>query len=265
MIALGVLQARLSSSRLPGKVLRPLLGEPMLLRQIERVRRSKVIGDLVVATSSQPEDDAIAALCQRIGVRCMRGSLDDVLDRFYRAAAADAPEHVVRLTGDCPLADPELIDAIVGFHRNGGFDYSSNCLPPTFPDGLDVEAVRFDVLEAAWREAALPSEREHVMPFIWRRPERFRLGNFENPAGDQSWLRWTVDEASDFELVTRIYEALYPANAEFGTREIMALLERQPDLATLNTHHPRNEGLLKSLAADQAAQSAERELKVNRI
>ena len=247
---LGVLQARVSSTRLPGKVLMPILGEPMLLRQIERVRRATRIGRLLVATSSDPSDDAIEKLCRDNEVSLFRGSLDDVLDRFYRAAIPIAPDHVVRLTGDCPLADPELIDQVISFYLDGGFDYASNVVVPTFPDGLDVEVFRFSCLEQAWKEADLPSQREHVTPFIHRQPGRFRIGSFRGEK-DLSGLRWTVDGPEDFELVTEIYASLYPGNRAFTTKDIFDLLGMRPELATLNACYGRNEGMNKSLAEDR--------------
>jgi spore coat polysaccharide biosynthesis protein SpsF len=245
----AVLQARTSSRRLPGKVLRPLLGKPMLERQIERVKRANSLSRLVVATSDRSEDDAIAALCGRLGVDCFRGSLDDVLDRFHNAAAPYRPDHVVRLTGDCPLCDPKIIDQVVGRHLEGGFDYTSNALEPTFPDGLDVEVMRFACLEAAWRESILPSHREHVTAFIHTQPERFRLDAVRNDR-DLSDLRWTVDEPEDFDLVEQIYAALSPAKPAFGTADILTLLETRPELRTLN-RRTRNEGSLVSMELDR--------------
>lgn len=254
-LTLAILQARMSSARLPGKVLKPLLGEPMLARQIERLKRCKLIGRIIVATSSSADDDAIERLCSKIGVDCFRGSLDDVLDRFYRAANLYHPAHVVRLTGDCPLADPELIDAVIRFYRKGRFDYVSNALEPTFPDGLDVEVFRGECLAEAWAEARLPSEREHVTPFIYNNPKRFRIGSFTNEI-DYSRLRWTVDEPEDFQVVERIYAALYPANPEFSSGEIMKLIERSPDILS-NSNYKRNEGYAKSLRQDALSSRTE--------
>ena len=247
---LAILQARVSSSRLPGKVLKPLLGVPMMLRQIERVRRARRIDRLIVATSVERADDAIETLCTTNGIDCVRGSLNDVLDRFYAAAQPASPDYVVRLTADCPLADPGLIDEVIEFCLHGGFDYASNAFEPTFPDGLDVEVFRFTCLEQAWKEARLPSQREHVTPFINQQPQRFRIGSFRNPV-DHSHLRWTVDEPADFELVTRIYEALYPVNPAFSRHDVLELLNRQPELLRLNDRHVRNAGYQKSLDADR--------------
>lgn len=236
---LGILQARVSSTRLPGKVLLPLVGAPMLVRQIERLQRSTMIDQLLLATSTGPEDDPLEELAKQIGLPVFRGALDDVLDRFYQAAASCNPGHVVRLTGDCPLTDPEIVDNVVRYHLEGEYDYTSNIHPPTFPDGLDVEVVRFEILQAAWKEAATAVEREHVTWFIYQQPERFRLGNLRNPV-DHSGLRWTVDEAEDYEFVTRVYEALYPGNPAFNYNDVLALLEEKPALQRLNSHHERN-------------------------
>lgn len=246
---LAILQARVSSTRLPGKVLKPILGMPMLARQLERVRRARRLDRLVVATSTDASDDPIEALCRYEGVQCFRGKLDDVLDRFYQAASALRPEHVVRLTGDCPLSEPAVIDQVCDFFLEGGYDYATNALRPTFPDGLDVEIFRFGCLEQAWKEAVLPSHREHVTPFIHKNPQRFRIGHFMNSA-DLSHLRWTVDEAEDLELVTKIYQALYPDDPAFDMAAILSLLERHPEWKTMNTMHQRNEGGRNSWLAD---------------
>ena len=166
MSVLCILQARVSSTRLPGKVLKPILGEPMLARQIERIARAERVDALTVATSDEPSDDGVAGLCERLGVDCYRGSLDDVLDRFYQAAQRSGPSHVMRLTGDCPLTDPAILDALVELHLAGDFDYSSNVEVRTYPVGLDAEIFRYELLVRAWRNATSPYEREHVTPFM---------------------------------------------------------------------------------------------------
>ena len=247
---LAILQARVSSSRLPGKVLKPILGKPMLQHQLERLQRARKFDKLVVATSDQPDDQDLVALCRNAGVGCFRGSLNDVLDRFYQTAKPLVPQHVVRLTGDCPLTDPELVDRVIQFHLDGVYDYTSNTIEPTYPDGLDATIMRFSSLETAWREATLPSDREHVAPFIWKQPDRFKIGSVKG-SDDLSHLRWTVDEPEDFELVTQVYEALYAENPRFGTDDILKLLAEKPYLAKLNSAFTRNEGYLKSLEKDQ--------------
>lgn len=246
---LAILQARASSTRLPGKVLKPILGQPMLFRQIERLQFVKKIDELIVATSIDIFDDPIETLCKEMGISCYRGNLNNVLDRFYQAAKKYGPDHIVRLTGDCPLADPHLIDEVIDFHLRGAFDYTSNCLEPTYPDGLDVEVFRFSCLEEAWREASMPSQLEHVTPFIHKQPDRYKIGGKKNDQ-DLSELRWTVDEPADFELVTKIYENLYPNNPMFTTQEIIDFLNNNPELKHINIHHERNEGMKKSLVED---------------
>ena len=252
---LGILQARVSSRRLPGKVLKPILGRPMLERLIERLRRSRRMDKVVFSTSSDASDDAIAALCQSLAVECFRGSLDDVLDRFYQAADRHSAGNVVRLTGDCPLADPTVVDRLIELHAAGGYDYTSNTLTRSYPDGLDAEVTQMRCLEAAWREARLPSEREHVTPFIYRHPERFHLGNLAQPT-DLSHLRWVVDEPADFAFIAAIYGALYPEKPAFETADVLGLLERRPDIAVLMGRAPANEGYQRSLAADAAILAA---------
>lgn len=249
MTTLGILQARTSSSRLPGKVLKPLLGKPMLARQIERLHRSTRMDELIVATSVHASDDAIEALCRSEGMACFRGSLDDVLDRFYQAALTRLPQHIVRLTGDCPLTDPAVVDRTIDFYADGGFDYASNALEPPFPDGLDVEVFRFSCLEVAWREVTGPAFREHVTLFIYRHPERFRTGCYRSRT-NLAHLRWTVDEPQDYEFVTRVYEALYPRNPHFSMEDVLRFATEHPEACALNCGIERNEGLARSLSRD---------------
>ncbi|WP_413173372.1 cytidylyltransferase domain-containing protein [Anabaena azotica] len=247
---LAILQARVSSSRLPGKVLKPILGLPMIIRQIERLQKAKLIDHLILATSDHITDNPLVELCQQINIEIFRGNLDDVLDRFYQSAKPKQPEHIVRLTGDCPLTDPYLIDKVIKFHLAGYFDYTSNAIEPTYPDGLDVEICRFPCLQLAWKQAYLPSQREHVTSFIHQQPEQFKLGSYKNNI-DISELRWTVDEPLDFELVNQIYEYLYPTNPNFTTQDILDLYGKYPELKSYNTCYQRNEGFAKSLLKDQ--------------
>lgn len=232
---LAILQARMSSTRLPGKVLKSILGRPMLARQIERILRSKNIDKLIVATSVEKSDDRIEALCKEIGISCYRGCLDDVLDRYYQASLQYKPDHVVRITGDCPLIDPELMDEVINFYFDGDYDYATNGLKPyTFPPGLDVEVFKSMHLKTAWKEAVAPAHREHVTIFIYSNPEMFKIGYYKSKI-DLSSLRWTVDRADDYELVVRIYESLYPGNPEFTTQDILNLLKKRPELKAINT------------------------------
>jgi len=234
-----ILQARMSSKRLPGKVLKPILGRSMMSLQIERLQRCELSDVLVVATSDLREDDEIAHLCVSMQVPCFRGSLDDVLDRYYRCAELHEADHLIRLTGDCPLIDPLLVDDLIRFYLSNGYDYSSNCRPPTLPDGLDAEVMSFSALSAAWREATDLYDREHVVPFIIRNPSRFNLGNLTyNP--NLSNLRWTVDYPRDLLFVEKVYEYLYPTKPEFGFRDVLNLLSERSELTDLNSGFMRN-------------------------
>lgn len=246
---LAILQARTSSTRLPGKVLLEILGRPMILLQVERIRRSQRIDKLVVATSQDRRDDELAKICMAAGVEIFRGNLDDVLDRFYQAASLETPEHVVRLTGDCPLADPLIIDAVVEYCLSNRLDYASNTIEPTYPDGLDVEVFTFEALKAAWTGANLPSQREHVTPFIYQHPEQFKIGSFKCQI-DLSHLRWTVDEREDYELVKQVYEILYQKEPAFSSNDVLELLKSTPNLRNLNKHFRRNDGYQNSIGND---------------
>jgi len=216
---------------------------------LERLRRAKGIHKVVVATSSEKEDDPLAELCLTENVHCFRGDLEDVLDRVFHAAKPYEPDSVLRLTGDCPLIDPEILEDLIDFFTNGEFDYASNTLRPTWPDGLDAELFNFQTLEDAWRNAVLASEREHVTPYIYKRPGAFKLGSFESSL-NLSHHRWTVDYEEDFELVRRIYEALYRKDPNFTTARILAWLRANPEAAVSNGKHFRNDGYLKSLLED---------------
>jgi len=240
----------MTSSRLPGKVLKPILGRPMLEQQIERLWRCRRIDKLVIATSVNQEDDAIEALCTKIGMGCFRGDLENVLDRFYQAARQGKAKHVVRLTGDCPLTDPVLIDELIEFYADRECDYASNCHEPTLPDGLDAEIFSFSALEQTWKEAVLPSHLEHVTLFIRSHPERFKIACYKYHQ-NLSHLRWVVDEPEDLEFVRRVYKILYPVKPEFGIEDILALLERKPALAEINKSFKRNEGAKKSFEEDR--------------
>jgi len=253
-----ILQARTSSSRLPNKVLMPILGKPMLAQQIDRLSTITTPHKLIVATSSQTSDDAIEQLCQQLNVHCFRGSLDDVLARYYQAAMAfdynKTTKNIVRLTGDCPLIDSEIIDKVIELFIQRKVDYCSNCAPATLPDGLDVEVFTLSALEKAYQLAQKLSEREHVTPFIRNNPKLFKVANYTHQP-DLSQYRWTVDQAEDFDLVTKIYQALYPDNADFKLADIVKLIKQQPELAKINQHIIRNEGLIKSELADQPIKS----------
>lgn len=222
-MTVAILQARMSSSRLPGKVMKPLLGRPMIERQLERLRRCETLDRIIVATSDDASDDPLAAHLRDIGVEVFRGSLSDVLERFLAAARTFGVEgQLVRLTADCPLADPGVIDDCVRLQTQLGVDYVSNGRKRTYPHGLDVEAFALEALRAAGREATDPYDHEHVTPFIYRHPERFTLADLVQDR-DESHLRWTVDLPEDFDFVDRVYAALYPDNPAFTSDDVRAL------------------------------------------
>lgn len=230
----AVLQARMSSTRLPGKVLKPILGRPMIGRHIDRLRRCARIDRLVVATSTEDSDDAIKDFCVADGITCFRGSLHDVLARFDAAVKANLPcDHVVRLTADCPLADPWIIDAIVDLHLNAKADYTSNTVDRTFPDGLDAEIVSRRALAEAAAEATEAYDREHVTPFFYRNPARFRISQYKGNF-DASQLRWTVDTPADFQMVEQVYRRLLPIKESFDFYDILRLVAQEPAIGSIN-------------------------------
>lgn len=231
---LAILQARMSSTRLPGKVLKPILGRPMLAWQIDRIRRSKAIDKLVVATSQEPSDNPIENFCEANRVACYRGALHDVLARFHGAAIAFGPaQHVVRLTGDCPLIDWTIIDAAVELQRRSGSDLAGNAIDRTYPDGLDVEVVSFSALDRAQSAANDTGEREHVTQYIYRHPEAFQLAHLTQ-SSDLSALRWTVDTAADFEMVEKVFTALADRDNDFLQQDVLDLLKDHPEIAAIN-------------------------------
>ncbi len=250
---LAIVQARLGSTRLPGKALLEVAGRPMLAHVVERAAAIPGVGGIVLATSVNPGDDRLVQFAREMGLPSVRGSEEDVLDRF-RTAIREYPAHVVvRVTADCPLLDPEVSGLVMAeyLRRAGSVDYVSNVQPPTYPDGLDTEVFSREALETAWREARLPSEREHVTPYLWRRPDRFRIANVFHTK-DLSALRWTVDTAADLAFVRAVYDSLSPNGTRlFGMAEILALLRERPDLQSLNAGQRRNEGLQRSWAGER--------------
>ena len=246
----AILQARTSSSRLPQKVLKTLQGRSMLTHQLERIKKSKKVEQIIVATSLDPTDDEIIEIAKKSQVQFYRGDLDDVLDRYYQAATSFKASHIIRLTADCPLVDYQLLDQLIENYTNGKFDYYSNTINPTYPDGLDMAIFNFATLEKAWLEATLPSEREHVEPYIKNRPDIFKQGQLVSKI-DLSDLRWTVDEPIDFKLIEKIYSELYPNNPGFTTNEILSFLDKNPEYKSYNTQINRDEGLARSLKQDE--------------
>jgi spore coat polysaccharide biosynthesis protein SpsF len=230
----AIIQARMSSTRLPGKVLLDLAGEPMLARVVERTQQASTIDRVIVATTVEPDDEPIAELCRSRGWAVSRGSRDDVLDRYYQAAVTDGADPIVRITSDCPVIDPGVIDLVVK-QLTAGIDYASNINPRrTFPRGLDVEAFPFSALSTAWRDDREATGREHVTPFLYRHPERFRVALVESDRPDAAGHRWSVDTPEDYELLRRIYAHF--GNREFGWLDVLELLDRHPDWIELNRH-----------------------------
>lgn len=225
----------MTSTRLPGKVLLPLAGEPMLVRLLERLRRVQRAQGIVIATTTNATDAPIAALCDQQGVPCHRGSEHDVLSRYADAARLHGADVVVRITSDCPLIDPALIDQVIAVYEEGGSDYVSNMQPPTWPYGMAVEVFSAAALAQAHAEATQAAEREHVTPFLYWHPERYRLRNVASPV-DLSQHRWTVDTPEDFELVRRLFEHLVPTHPHFTQADVLTLLDRHPDWIAINQH-----------------------------
>jgi len=233
MNIVAIIQARMGSSRLPGKVSMDLGGETVLGRVVRRLQRSRHISKIVVATTTVPADEVIVAECDRLEVLCFRGSEHDVLDRYYQAARANAADAVVRITSDCPLIDPELVDETVEVFGDKHADYASNVFPRTYPRGLDTEVFSFDALDRAWREAREAHQREHVTPYLYEHPQIFKLASLSG-AADYSRYRWTLDTREDLELLRAIYSR-FDGRDDFSWKEVLRLMEREPELAELNS------------------------------
>ena len=247
MKVVAIIQARMSSKRLRGKVLMQLAGIPVLEHVVQRVSYCKTINQVVVATSSDISDDDIETWCINHKVECFRGNLDDVLDRFYQAAKHYQAEAIVRITADCPVIDPAIVDEVVEGYQVGSFEFYG--LAGEFPDGLDCTVFSFSAIERAWNEAALPSEREHVGPYIEKNPEIFKSGVLVKFKG-MSHHRWTLDEPDDFKLLSFIFNELYEKDSIFYTHQIMKLLEINPEISNINSNIIRNEGYQTSLLAE---------------
>ncbi|MEM1125739.1 MAG: glycosyltransferase family protein [Bacteroidota bacterium] len=235
MSVVAIIQARMGSTRLPGKVLRDLGGRPMLERVVRRVQRATRLDDVVVATTVHPSDDPLVARCEQHGWPVFRGNETDVLDRYLQAAQRAEASWIVRITADCPMVDPALIDATIeATWADPALDYAATFWPVrTFPRGLDVEVVRRAALERAGREATTPSQREHVTPYLYQHPHRFQLGGIRHPE-DLSAHRWTVDTPDDLALAERIYRAF--ETDDFAWTDVLAVLERHPAWVSLNAH-----------------------------
>lgn len=232
-----VTQARMGSTRLPGKILKTVLGKTLLEYQIERLRRVKNADDVVVATTTVTQDDVLAQFCKERHITCFRGSEADVLSRYVGAAQASQADLIVRVTSDCPLIDPLLIDKTISLYREGSasYDYVSNILERTYPRGLDCEVFSRALLENCMTQDLTASEHEHVTAYIYRHPEKYKLGSLRHTT-DCSQHRWTVDTPEDFELIRRILEAVYPKQPNFGWLDCLQVVEQHPEWDNLNSH-----------------------------
>lgn len=251
MEIVAIIQARMGSSRLPGKVMKEILGKPMLWHLINRIKRSDYIDKIIIATSEKERDKPIIELAEDLGIDSYAGSEEDALDRYYQAAKEYIADIVVRITADCPLIDPKLVDRIISYYlaNRDELDYVHSGL--SFPDGIaECEVFSFSILEKAWKEARLASEREHVTPYIWKNPDIFRIDTVENE-DDLSYMRLVVDDEKDFLMVSEIICNLYKKDEIFHLQEILDFLNRRPELLELNKYTVRNEGYIKSTKEDK--------------
>ena len=233
----ATVEARMGSTRLPGKTMASLLGKPLLYRVLERIRQARTVKEVMVATSVNPADDVIASWCEREGFACHRGSEDNVLERVVEAARTRKATVVVQLGADCPLYDHELIDELVGIFLANDYDYVANDMKLTYPEGIDAHVISMAALEEAVTHAKDPRQLEDVPRYIWDHPERFSIFNLEAPAELYfPDLRVTVDYPEDLELVERIYAVLYPQDLHFRTKDIIAFVRRHPHLLQINAH-----------------------------
>ncbi|KAF5414908.1 MAG: 3-deoxy-manno-octulosonate cytidylyltransferase [Candidatus Methanogaster sp.] len=233
----AIVQARMGSTRLPGKVMKTILDKHVILWDIDRVSLSKLIDKIVVAIPFGKQDDVIADTIEEYNSNILisRGSEDDVLDRYYNAAVQTNADVVVRITSDCPLIDPVVVDHVIEQFLNNDCDYCSNSLQRTYPRGLDTEVFSFDALSKAWNESKKDYEREHVTPYIIENPYKFKLLNVSNDI-DLSHLRWTLDTKEDFEFIDAVYQRIYLEKQMFFMDDVLDLLDHEPGLIDINKH-----------------------------
>lgn len=256
MRTVAIIQARMGSSRLPGKMLMPLAGIPVIQWVYDRARQIEGLDDMIVATTTTSKDDPLVASCMEHRIPVFRGSENDVLDRYYQAAQATAADVVIRVTGDCPLLDPgESSKVLALFRQTPGCEYASNTHPPFLPDGLDTEVVQVSTLARVWREVGDRVAREHVTWYIHQHPEQFHLAALA-PTESLAHQRWTLDNAEDFTFLAAVTSEL-KARGQFGSlREVLDILRDHPEWVELNRHIERNEGLKKSLEDRNALEKA---------
>ncbi len=254
MKASVIIQARVGSTRLPNKVLLKVLDKTILEYVITRVKQAKQVDRVLVATTTNKSDSRIVNLAKKLGVDIYCGSENDLLDRFFQTAKLFKIKNIVRITADCPLIDPDIIDRVINLYFKSKVDYCSNILKRSFPVGLDVEIFSFDALRSAWEKARFPSEREHVTPYIIKHPDKFKLKNiaFKRNLSDK---RWTLDRKEDFKLIKAVLESLIPRNHNFRMPDVIKFLNKTPNLEKLNNHIIYNEGYIKSLQEDKLFQA----------
>ena len=234
MTTIAIIQAHMGSTRLPGKVLLDLGGRTMLARVVRRAQSASRLNEVTVACSSEPADDPIVDECRSLGVRVHRGSDSDVLDRYQGAATEFAPDAIVRITSDCPLIEPEIVDKVIAEFARLDVDYASNTVDRSYPRGLDVEVFKRSCLDRAWSEAREPYQRVHVTPYFYQNPRLFKLAQLREES-DLSEMRWTVDTPEDFEFVSQIYRHFRNSD-DFSWLKVLDLLSDRPELADINRH-----------------------------
>jgi spore coat polysaccharide biosynthesis protein SpsF len=227
----------MSSTRLPGKVLMPVLGKPLLEHLVERLKRVTLSDDIIVATTKNSADDVIERFCQDQAISCYRGNEEDVLSRYYEAAVTYSADVIVRVTGDCPLLDPALVDEAIRYFidHHPNYAYVSNVQKRTYPRGMDIEVFSFESLAEAFYDATKPSEREHVTPYLYQYTKHFNTGHLIAES-DHSAKRWTVDTKEDYELIRNIFQELYPVNPHFSMIDVLQLLKKRPEWEKINAH-----------------------------
>lgn len=232
-----IVQARMSSTRLPGKIMKTIMGKTVLELQLERMSYSKKCGKIIVATSTNPKDDILEKFCIEKNIEIFRGDENDLLDRHFQCAKKYNAKIISKIPSDCPLIDARIIDEVFDFNDANQFDFTSNLHPATYPDGNDVEIFSIDALERAHIEAIRPLEREHTTPFLWENPEKFKLGNYVWSSGlDYSMShRFTIDYQEDFDFIQKVFEELYPSNPNFSLQDILTLLDTKPEIYELNS------------------------------
>lgn len=246
---LCIVQARLNSTRLPGKVLLPLKNRPVIEHVFNQLSFATKLNNIILATSTEESDNKLEVWAINNSKEIFRGNLNDVLERYYFAAKKYNGDIIVRITGDCPLIDPKIVDTVVNEFVEGGFDYFSNTINPTFPDGLDTEVFSYDALETTYFNAKLKSEREHVTPYIKNNPGTFKLGGFENKVNYEKY-RWTIDNQEDYEFLKIIFEKLYIEDQYISWKDVIRFIDDKPEIININKHIKRNEGYEKSLIED---------------